>query len=67
MEMIRKQYIIDESNRKVAVQIPIDVYEKLEEILENYGLIQLMKENEATEVLSVNEAKSYYNGLEKAQ
>jgi len=51
----------------VAVQIPIDVFEKLEEIIENHGLVQLMKENEDTEVLSVNEAKSYYDGLKKAQ
>lgn len=67
MEVIRKQYIVDEKNRRVAVQIPIEVFEKLEEILENYGLVQLMKENERSEVLSISEAKSYYDGLEKAQ
>jgi len=67
MDTIRKQYIVDEKNRRVAVQIPIDVFEKLEEILENYGLVQLMKENEGSDVLSINEAKSYYDGLEKAQ
>jgi len=67
MEVIRKQYIVDEKNRRVAVQIPIDVFEKLEEIIENYGLVQLMKENEGSEVLSISEAKSYYAGLEKAQ
>jgi len=39
----------------------------LEETLENYGLVQLMKENEGSEVLSISEAKSYYDGLEKAQ
>jgi hypothetical protein len=66
MEMIRKQYVVDEKDRRVAVQIPIEVFEKLEEILENYGLAQLMKENEGGEILSVNEAMSYYNGLEKA-
>ena len=63
--MIRKQYIVDEKNRRVAVQIPIDVFEKLEETLENYGLVQLMKENEGSEVLRVGEAKSYYEGLER--
>ena len=67
MEIIRKQYIVDEKNRRVAVQIPIDVFEKLEEIMENYGLAQLMKENEDSEVLSVNDAKSYYDRLEKTQ
>ncbi len=66
MEMIRKQYIVDEKNRRVAVQIPIEVFKRLEEILEDYGLAQLMKENEGSEILSVNEAISYYDGLEKA-
>ena len=67
MEMIRKQYIVDEKNRRVAVQVPIETFERLEEILENYGLVQLMKENEGGEVLGVNEAKSYYDSLEKTQ
>ena len=65
MDTIRKQYIVDEKNQRVAVQIPIDVFEKVEEILENYGLVQLMKENEGSDVLSINEAKSYYDGLER--
>jgi hypothetical protein len=67
MEMIRKQYIVDENNRRVAVQIPIEVFERLEEVLENYGLAQLMKENEGSEILGVNEAQAYYDSLEKAQ
>jgi hypothetical protein len=58
MEPINKRYIVDEQNKKIAVQIPIETFEKLEEILENYALVQLMKENEA---------KTYYNQLEKAQ
>ena len=67
MEMIRKQYIVDEKNRRVAVQIPIEIFERLEEILENYGLVQLMKENEGDEILGVNEAQLYYDSLEKPQ
>ena len=67
METIRKQYIIDEQNKKIAVQIPINTFEKIEEILENYALVQLMKENEGEEALSINEAKAYYDKLEKAQ
>jgi len=50
-----------------AVQIPINTFEKIEEILENYALVQLMKENEGEEALSINEAKAYYDKLEKAQ
>jgi hypothetical protein len=67
METINKQYIVDEHNRKIAVQIPIQTFEKIEEILENYALVQLMKENEGEQVLGVNEAKAYYDQLEKAE
>ena len=66
METINKQFIVDEQNRKVAVQIPIETFEKIEEILENYALVELMKENEGEEIFGLNEAKSYYNQLEKA-
>ncbi len=63
--MIRKQYIVDEKNRRVAVQIPIEILERLEEILENYGLVQLMKKKESDEIIGVNEARAYYDRLEK--
>ena len=66
MESVQKRYIIDEQNKKIAVQIPIDAFEKIEEILENYALVQLMKKHEDEEVFGVSEAKSYYNQLEKA-
>ena len=67
METIRKQYIIDEQNKKIAVQIPINTFGKIEEILENYALVQLMKDNEGEKALSINEAKAYYDKLERAQ
>ena len=66
MNTIQKQYIIDEQNRKIAVQIPIQTFEKLEEILENYALVQLMEENQDEDTLNVQDAKSYYDQLEKA-
>ena len=65
METINKQYIVDEQDKKIAVQIPIETFEKIEEILENYALAQLIKENEGEEVLSLSQAKSYYDRLEK--
>ena len=67
MEIINKQYIIDEHNKKVAVQIPVKIFEKLEEILENYGLAHLIEENEDDELFGVREAKAYYNKLIKPQ
>jgi acetyl-CoA carboxylase beta subunit len=66
MGELRKKYVVDERNRRVAVQIDIEAFEKIEEILENYALVQLMKENEADETLELKQAKAYYQTLEKA-
>lgn len=67
MLTIRKKYIVDEQNRKIAVQMDIDTYNEIEEILENYALVQLMKENRDEEKLNASDAKSYYHHLEKAK
>jgi len=67
MDTIDRQYIVDEHNRRIAVQISIETFEKLEEVLENYALVKLMEENGGEETLSVQDAKSYYDRLEKAQ
>lgn len=60
---ISKQYIVDEQQRPLAVQIPIAVFEQIEEILENFGLAQLMDEATDDEVLSGDLAYSYYQSL----
>jgi len=65
MKTIEKKYIVDEQNRKVAVQLDIETFEKIEEFLENYALVQLMKENEEDDRLSLKEAKAYYMKLDK--
>lgn len=65
METIKRKYIVDENNNRVAVQLDIDTFNKMEELLENYGLVQLMREKETSEKLEINEAKEYYNKLPK--
>ena len=65
---IKRQYIVDESNCKVAVQLDIETFVKIEETLENYGLIKLMEAEESDdEVFNLEEAKSYYRTLEIMQ
>ena len=66
MEEIKRTYIIDEQNRKLAVQIDIDTFNKIEEVLENYALVQLMEEPTDDEALELGEALAYYQTLEKA-
>ena len=62
---IKKQIIFNEQQIPVAVQIPFEQYQLIEEILEDYGLAQLMDEVEQDETLTFHEAKAYYQNLKK--
>lgn len=62
---IKKEYVVTNDNKKKAVLIDIETFEKLEEILESYGLGKYMEEIEGEEVLSIDNAKSYYGTLKK--
>ncbi len=63
MLKIHKNIVFDESQKPVAVQIPIEEFERLEEIIENYGLSKLIDEVKDDERLSVEDAKKYYQSL----
>ena len=60
---IHKKIVLDENERPFAVQIPIEEYKLLEEIIENYGLSKLMDEVGEDEKLSGENAKKYYRSL----
>ena len=60
---INKNYVLDTNQKPIAVQIPIAEFEKIEETLEDYGLVQLMKEVENDEILSKQEALKYLESL----
>ncbi|HEY9620522.1 MAG TPA: hypothetical protein V6C78_09135 [Crinalium sp.] len=63
MLKLHKNYILDENQRPIAVQIPIAEFEQIEEILENYGLVKLMEESEDSERLNKDDALTYYQAL----
>jgi hypothetical protein len=64
---ITPSYIVDEENRRVAVQLDIETFDRIEETLENYGLYQLMELEEADDnAMDLSDARSYYNSLNKA-
>jgi hypothetical protein len=65
MGEVKKKYIVDEENRRIAVQIDIRDFEEIEEILENYALVQLIRENRGDDTLDPNQARTYYETLEK--
>jgi RelB Antitoxin alpha helical domain len=64
---ISKQYVTDENQNPLAVQIPIATFQQIEEILENFGLVKLMEEVEDDERLTGEEALDYYKSLKQTE
>lgn len=62
---IHKNYVLNENQQPIAVQIPIAEFEWIEEIIEDFGLAILMEEteDEDNERLSKDEALKYYQAL----
>lgn len=62
---IHKSYVFNEERQPIAVQIPLEEFEKIDDILENYGLAKLIEETEGDERLSKEQALKYYNSLKE--
>jgi hypothetical protein len=62
---IHKKIVLDENQKPIAVQIPIEQFERMEEVIENYGLAKLIDEVTDEDQLTVHEAKSLYRTLKK--
>jgi len=62
---LNRQYIVNEANQRVAVQLDIATFEKIENVLENYALAQLMDKDDS-DVMTIEDAKNYYAALDKA-
>jgi hypothetical protein len=57
---IKKTYVTDSRKRPIAVQVDIQTFEKMEQLLEDYALAQFIKENDPNDTLSVADAKAFY-------
>jgi hypothetical protein len=66
MLKIPKKYIVDENNRKIAVQISMSFYNKIEKILEDYALGRYISESRKDRILTLHEAKKLYKTKGKA-
>jgi PHD/YefM family antitoxin component YafN of YafNO toxin-antitoxin module len=67
MFTLRKNYVLDENQQPIAVQISLEDFQRLEEILEDYGLARLMDEVplEDRQRFSKAEGMAYYESLKK--
>ena len=63
MLTIHKNIVLDEQQKPFAIQIPIEEFKRLEEVIENYGLSKLMDEVSDDERLSVEDAKRYLQNI----
>ncbi len=57
---IQKKYIVNSKEKKVAVQIPIGTFKKIETALEDHALGQYILKTKDEKLFSVKEAKKYY-------
>jgi len=62
---LQPNYIVDNHNHKIAVQLDIKTYEKIIDILEDYALFKFMNENKDDEKLSLKDARALYASLKK--
>ena len=62
---LQPNYIVDNHNHKIAVQLDIATYDKITDVLENYALFKFMDENKDDEKLSLNDARALYTSLKK--
>lgn len=67
VEPIARRYVVDEHNRPIAVQIDLDVFERIEAVLEDHALLALIEAAEDEDVLGADAARAYYAGLPRAE
>ena len=62
---LQPNYIVDNHNHKIAVQLDIKTYEKITDALEDYALFKLMDENKDDEKVSLKDARALYASLKE--
>ena len=63
---IKKRYVVDEQGRRVAVQIDLETFARIEEVLEDFALARLITDAQEEPALGFEAAQEYYNSLDKA-
>ena len=62
---IKKRYVVDEQDRRVAVQIDLETFARIEEVLEDFALARWITDAQDESALSPEAAKEYYDSLDK--
>ena len=62
---IKKRYVVDEQDCRVAVQIDLETFARIEEVLEDFALARWITDAQDEPALSPEAAKEYYDSLNK--
>jgi len=62
---MKKRYVVDEQGNPIAVQLDIETFRKIEELLEDHALFGAVEEVRDEEGLDLDEAKARYEQLLK--
>jgi hypothetical protein len=62
---IKTKDIVDKTGRRIAVRVKAKDFDKMLEVMEDFALVQLMKEDD-DKPLSFKEAQKFYKRLQKA-
>lgn len=63
---LKPKYIVSDENGPVGVILDIGTFQKIEAVIEDYGLAPFMDEADEDEPLSLSEAREYYATLQKS-
>ena len=63
---IKKRYVVDEQDRRVAVQIDLETFARIEEALEDVAIARWITDTQDEETLGSEAAREYYQSLDKA-
>jgi uncharacterized protein (DUF362 family) len=60
MLTIKKKYLVDEKQRPVGVVLDMPTFRKIEELLEDFGLLRAMQETDDEPVVPIEEARKRF-------
>lgn len=63
MLTIRKRYLLDDKQRPIAVQLDLKTFRKIEESLEDHGLLKAMQEVKDQPRVGLSEARKVFSRM----
>ena len=62
----KRRYVVDEQDRQVTVQIDVETFARIEEVLEDFAMTLWTTDTQEEEALGFEAARAYYESLDKA-